>query len=222
MKWGGGGEPWKAPVWLTVLDPPCQRLWAEASEHHGVHRSNTGARQHGRHCQRWHWHVNGHPVPLLNPMALQSVGEAAGGLQQLPVGQTAGWRWNITIQQDFSCLCWIMFYHNISCCLIRLTCCSPVVLFSSWSQIILDNLLKFHSLSELVSLSYIYVPWPKISLKNGREFNHVHTTVQSVQQQEPVTENTRHKGTKLHLNKNFLTRAFYWWTLEAIDHDVTE
>lgn len=90
--------PWLSSVWPTVLDPPCQSLRAEASEHHGVHRSDTGACQHGRHRQRWHRHVNGHPIPLLDPMALQSVGEVAGGLQQLPVEQTAGrWGWDLNL-----------------------------------------------------------------------------------------------------------------------------
>ena len=37
---------------LTVLDPPCQRLRAEAGEHHGVHRTDTSTRQHGRYRQR--------------------------------------------------------------------------------------------------------------------------------------------------------------------------
>lgn len=72
---------------LTVLDPSCQRLRAEAGEYHRVHRANPRTGQHGRHRHGRHRHVHGHPVALVDAVASEGVGDAAGRLQQLSMAE---------------------------------------------------------------------------------------------------------------------------------------
>lgn len=85
---------------LTVHDPPSQGLSAESSEDHGVNSPDPGTGQHGCHCQGGHRHVDGHPVPFLDPIPLQGVGKAAGHIQKFPVAQKECW--HVTARADFT------------------------------------------------------------------------------------------------------------------------
>lgn len=72
---------------LTILDAACQSLGAEASKNHCVDSTNASTGQQRRHRQRGHRHVDGHPVPFLDAVALEGVRQTTGCLQQLSVGQ---------------------------------------------------------------------------------------------------------------------------------------
>ncbi len=70
----------------SVLDPLCQGVRRKAAEYHRVHRTDTGTGQHGHGGFRDHRHVQGHGVTLADPHGLQGVGQLAGTLVQLTVG----------------------------------------------------------------------------------------------------------------------------------------
>ncbi len=71
---------------LAVVNSVAQRFGAETPKHHAVGRPNAGAGQHGD-GQLWnHGQVNGYPVALFHPQALEGVGEAANLPIQVPVG----------------------------------------------------------------------------------------------------------------------------------------
>ena len=74
---------------LGIVDPVAQRFRRETAEHHRVHRTDARARQHGDHCLRNHWQINGYPVSALDAEALERVGAAADFPREIPVGQDA-------------------------------------------------------------------------------------------------------------------------------------
>jgi len=69
-----------------IGDAVAQGLRREAAEHHRVHRAEPRAGLHRDHALDRHRHVDDDPVALLHAQALQRVGHAAGGGQQLVVG----------------------------------------------------------------------------------------------------------------------------------------
>ena len=73
----------------AVLDPGGERLCAVAAEDDGVDGADARAGEHGDDELVDHWHVDGHALPLLDPLRLEHVGELADLLVQLRVRDLA-------------------------------------------------------------------------------------------------------------------------------------
>ncbi len=71
---------------VAIENAPRQSVGREAAKHHGVHRANARASQHGISGLGYHRHINGDAVAFGDALRLQHIGKFANVFMQLTIG----------------------------------------------------------------------------------------------------------------------------------------
>ena len=87
-------------VGLAILDAAGERVRREAAEHHGMHRADARAGEHGVGRLRDHRHIDGDAVAFLDVAVAQHIGEAADLIVQFLVGDFLGFLGVVAFPDD--------------------------------------------------------------------------------------------------------------------------